>query len=510
MPTLPRYSSQRQLRAPQAVSAAPVLRQIGETALDIAVMGERREIAKLEFDTRMELAEQKNQIDTAKINTQNQLALFQEEQKANPMALKPQEIEDGITKIIGENTSGIESFSAQQTFERDISGIATRYGIQARGIRNTAVINTGKQNTIAGIEAIAGDTNRLLKLSTEVIDPAVALGFYSPEEGQNLKSEAVKSWALNDANQGAGAARSVLESLKTNDGRYPLDAEESNAAFSDVKSVLSRLEYTEKVETAGAGVLVQQEYTDIIARTDIEVYQKYAAIKNMALQPKQEKQALAVLNTAEGIAPFTDTRMLALLGAEIDSFNKVFGTEGAAEEPDKYFKRVQRFRDKVDQAYINKKLSPESYTILLDDISKSTDVKTLQAAGSLKNNDNWSDWRYENSDAIADFGIAFDEDPILSSRLFSDYYLQKSDPDFKNTRGNRQQLVADLVEKEKASQRTEAQKVVMRYGAAVSKQTMTAEQFMGSRGFSEKDIKQTMLEENMSREEVLKALGHNG
>jgi hypothetical protein len=470
MPILDTHISGEQLRTPRQVDAGKPFRQIGALAQDIGGALEERDTAKLEFDTRMQMAEQKNQVDTANINTKNALALWDEEYSAHPLDYKPRDYEDKVTQILQEQGEDIEDPAASIRYQQKAGLLATQYGIKARATRNTAVIAQGKQNTISSLTSIAGQpaldsAGNLSPLKIEarllegerVIDEAVAFGYYSEIEGEKLKKEGVTTTALSDASRGSKYAREVMTRLADpKDTTYPFqDPKDKKAAWSQAKGMLGMMEYKEKVTVESDKVQAERISNAIITQDDKSGYQRYVEIKQIGLSKANEDRALAVLNKRLGVASDTNSEAVEELGLDLDYFEK-----GEGVEPVEYFKQVQGFRAKVDGAYIDGKLSPASYDQLLLDIDKATDIRRSELAGAAKSGESLQ-FIYDNGEAAASFSSEFDA--RTSSKLFADYYVRKNAPDFNNTYKNREELVEQIKQEEAAQQRTTAQRIVQQF-----------------------------------------------
>jgi hypothetical protein len=534
MPILDTHISGEQLRSPRQVDDGKPFRQLGALAQDIGSAIETRDQAKLEFDTRMQMAEQKNQVDEAKLNTKMQFDLLQEEYTQDPIEFSkdnPDAYQERLTDIVLNQGDTIQSDLGRQVYQDDIKDIANKYSIIANKVRNDTIIARGKSNLDNIQQQLWADPNRNGKLTDELMRSG-EFGIIDSGEAQERSQNTIMSWAVRDAETSIDGAKAVLRALADpNDSRYPLESENKTKAFDAVNKIVKRQETVARMDRAIGGIGTQSSGQEIVARKDLNTEQKYQAILALRMSDKDQKTAIANLESSRNIDPYTNSRKLALFGWDLTALKKDFqpGTEITQEEDaTKYLGRIQKIKDDVIKSYTNGELSHTNYLQLTDNINAYSTAKIAQSRGALQEEDVW-DWGwgddFENADAISMFNDGTDQK--TADDMFANYYTslgaletnksaqssweKKTGEKWDNTPASREKLAISIEEKQSQIRRNSAYQLTTEYSEFTkAKDERTDEEILTAAGFTEQDVLDTMEARGDTREQVLQYVRDNG
>jgi hypothetical protein len=363
------------------------------------------------------------------------------------------EYANGMQDILDRNSETIESTVAQDAFNQSMIMSTTRLGIQARGIRNTEIINEGRTITIGKIKSFSDDPNRIFLLDNE-LSTAKEFGYY--DDTENIREKTIASWATYDAEKGIPHAQEVLKRLgDPKDQTYPLSPEDKNQVFNKVKAIINRQSDEEKVEKQKRGVLALMAVDDVL-NSDQTYAEKYWAIDKMrkegVIKPDEAKTAEGMLDSRHSVDPETSADTLLDLQTRLRSLD----TRVANIDYENFFKETRSLIKSTNKAYGDGDLSYRNYRQIVKQIKTATADKSREVVDAK------SEWRiswgdYSPDEAYAEFSESTDS-KVEADKLFVDYYSITASAEMSNKQ--KKEKVRELIDNHKEQQESNATNIM--------------------------------------------------
>ena len=426
MPPLPQIRPQyhnRNIRRPESIDSASAIRSMGQMFSDVIQGGEDKKTARLEFQTRLDVAEYHNNIEQAKINTQNQLALLQEEFETNPLAVNKEEYYQAQSKVIEDNSTLIEGEVAQEKFQRDVSSMAIQYGIQSRALRHVAVIDDGQTTAQERAEQFVDSPNRN-DLMREMMDEKTAIGIYSEAEAKDFMGETDFEWGLDDAGKSLNNAKWVLKQLKEGNPDYlpNLSEAQKNKLAQQIRTgTIPRLEYG----NADTAVTILKEVD--FGGKPREFYSNIEEAKLIGAIKETEANAMILAYQREReIDESTEPETFKSLSLQVDAVDARKG-EAPMGNSLSYANQTRELYTAIYKAYGEMKLTYPHLQALLKDAGVSTAGKAELVKQQMLNPEEAEKTYTSNQAAFDSFMLYTDKDVARANNLMMEYISYKSE-----------------------------------------------------------------------------------
>jgi hypothetical protein len=339
---------------------------------------------------RIELANRKNKIDDATIQTKKDLALRQAKFLEDPLA-DEQEYAEDMGSILEDNATTLENQEDQHAFSRDMSLTTTLLGIEADSARTRAIDVRGKENSYTKLKEQQSKPSLLRPgMIKETTDEGVALGFYNRKEADFLVSGANVNNAIYDA-KNAESAKRVMDIVSDEDFDntiYQLTQDERKSVYAQAKSLHDMYVVGDEFDALDKDDMYAQNVATIIG-SDASQAMKSRKIFDIGVKLGMSgpirSVAQAQLALKVGVQPSGTKENRNALFLKIERM-KLEKPEDA-EQSMAFLKRQRETLEEVVDSYNKGRIGHPEYVELTQKFGKDLTTAKAQAMGQVQQSD---------------------------------------------------------------------------------------------------------------------------
>jgi hypothetical protein len=519
MPILETHVSGEQLRMPRQVDAGKPFRQVAKVAGYVGAVEEKRRVAKLEFDQKIEAQKTKNQVDTAEINYKSQSKLYDD--NFDPNITTFEEHEEGRNELRQQFKDTIESPIGQQEYDLGTEISSTEGHIKSKAKYNKQIIDNA--NVLRGQKLVSFQANdprvRVQQARAEIQNGLDSQHIENTEEANEELQATLFKYSTHDATY--GNVEEVIKALgDKNDTTYgPLDGEMRKKALAFALETQKQRKRVAEINAGVSSFNASVEVGKISTNPEMTPEQRFYAIEAMPLESADKKKYQQEMMNAR-VDPRTNATTFRKMNGAVNTLIGRYGKTDIGkeitekDEAQKFLKSAKRLQDELRREHLNGNLNYEKYVDLTDKLEPVIGLRIDQARGVLKE-DMEVPTGYEDDNALNALQTAFDNDMERVDDVFMNYYSAtkllnsrsaggqarkqfRADigRDWENTDQDRADLNKSIIVEEKKRDVDSAYSLFTKYSGSDPQP-------------SEADIVFTMNKHNLTREEVLERLNAN-